>query len=132
MELSLYLRLQAQRPLSIEDMLYEEAKSRILMRRGEALSHSPTHVAHWTNAKDPPPYGAQHHQEALWEGKQPPCDTTHQLNQLEAGGNGALPPRWQQFKALNGSKRYQDDTLVMMSSNRPLPGVRLGEQRKSY
>jgi hypothetical protein len=27
---------------------------------------------------------------------------------------------------------YQDDTLIMVSYNRPLPGVRLGEQRKCY
>jgi hypothetical protein len=112
-------------------MLYEEAESSTSTRRGEALLHSPTHVAHRTSEKDPPPYGAQHRQEALWEGKQPPCDT-HQLNQLEAGGNEALPPRWQQYEASDGSTLYQDDTLVMESSNQPLPGVRLGEQRKCY
>jgi hypothetical protein len=112
-------------------MLNEEAESSTSTRRSEALSHSPTHVAHRASEKDPPPYGAQHRQEALWEGKQPPCDT-HQPNQLEAGGDEALPPRWQQFEALDGSTRYQDDTLPMLSSNRPLPGVRLGEQRKYY
>jgi hypothetical protein len=112
-------------------MLNEEAESSTLTRRGEALSHSPTYVAHWTNAKDPPRYGAQHRKEALWEGKQPPCDT-HQLDQLEAGGNEALPPHWQQFEGSDGSTLYQDDTLVIASFNRPLPGVRLGEQRKCY
>jgi hypothetical protein len=27
---------------------------------------------------------------------------------------------------------YQDDTLVIASRNRPLPGVRIGEQRECY
>ncbi|KAG2741882.1 WD40 repeat-like protein [Suillus brevipes Sb2] len=89
-------------------MLNEEAESSISTRRGEALSHSPTHVAHRMSEKDPPPYGAQHRQEALWE-----------------GGNEALPPRWQQFEGSSGDTQYQDDTLIMASSNRPLPGVQL-------
>ena len=113
-------------------MLNEDAESSTSTRRGEALSHLPTHVAHRTSEKDPPPYGAQHRQEALWEGKQSYYDT-HQLDQLEAGGNEALPPRWQQFEGSDGSTQYyQDDTLDLVSSNRPLPGVRLGEQRKCY
>jgi hypothetical protein len=29
---------------------------------------------------------------------------------------------------LDGKTRYQDGTLMMTSWNRPLPGVRLGEQ----
>jgi hypothetical protein len=111
-------------------MLHEEAESSTSTRRSEALLHSPTHVAQRTD-KNPPPYGAQHRQEALWEGEHPPCDT-HQLNQLEAGGNEALPPHWQQFEAPSGSTFYQDDTLVITSFNRPLPGVRLGEQRKRH
>ncbi|KAG2741891.1 WD40 repeat-like protein [Suillus brevipes Sb2] len=90
-------------------MLNEEAESSTSTRRGEALLHSPTHVAHWTNAKNPPPYGAQHRQEALWE----------------AGGNEALPPRWQQYEGSDGGTLYQDDTFFITSSNRPLPGVRL-------
>ncbi|KIK34469.1 hypothetical protein CY34DRAFT_812884 [Suillus luteus UH-Slu-Lm8-n1] len=89
-------------------MLNEEAESSTSTRRDEALSHLPTRVAHRTSEKNPPPYGAQHRQEALWE-----------------GGNEALPPRWQQFEGSDGSTRYQDDTLVLESSNRPLPGVRL-------
>ncbi|KAG2742134.1 WD40 repeat-like protein [Suillus brevipes Sb2] len=89
-------------------MLNEEAGSSTSTRRGEALLHSSTHVAHRTNAKNPPPYGAQHRQEALWE-----------------GGNEALPPHWQQFEGSDGSTRYQDDTLVITSSERPLPGLRL-------
>jgi hypothetical protein len=113
-------------------MSKEEAESSTSARQGEALSNLPIRVAHRTNEKNPPPYGAQHRQEALWEGKQPHCNTTHQLNQLEAGGDEALPPRWQQFEGSGGDTRYQDNTLVFVSSNRPLPGVRLGEQRKCY
>ncbi|KAG2743661.1 WD40 repeat-like protein [Suillus brevipes Sb2] len=60
-----------------------------------------------TSEKEPPPYGAQHRQDALWE-----------------GGNEALPPLWQQYKA-SDVIYYQDDTLTMVSWNRPLPGVRL-------
>ncbi|KAJ8590848.1 hypothetical protein M405DRAFT_815260 [Rhizopogon salebrosus TDB-379] len=37
--------------------------------KGIALEDSPTRVAHLTSAKDPPPYGAQHRQDALWEGE---------------------------------------------------------------
>ncbi|KAG2059924.1 hypothetical protein BDR06DRAFT_1002987 [Suillus hirtellus] len=74
--------------------------------RQEALLHSPTFQ---TGPKDPPQYGAQYRQDALWK-----------------GGNEALPPMWQQFKtSSDGESRYQDDTLVMVSWNRPLPGVRL-------
>jgi hypothetical protein len=97
----------------------------------QAPSKSPAPVALTrTSEKEPPPYGAQHRQDALWEGKEAPCDT-HQLTQSEAGGNEALPPRWQQFEVLDQTF-YQYDTLVTSSLNRPLPGVRLGEQRKCY
>ncbi|KAJ8597788.1 hypothetical protein M405DRAFT_803118 [Rhizopogon salebrosus TDB-379] len=37
--------------------------------KGVALVDSPTHVAPLTSAKDLPPYGAQHRQDALWEGE---------------------------------------------------------------
>jgi hypothetical protein len=97
----------------------------------QAPSKSPVLVAlPRTSEKEPPPYGAQHRQDALWEGKEAPCDT-HQLTQSEAGGNEALPPLWQQYQVLD-QIHYQDDALVMTSFNRPLPGVRLGEQRKCY
>ncbi|OAX34082.1 WD40 repeat-like protein [Rhizopogon vinicolor AM-OR11-026] len=81
-------------------------------RGGErgALVNSLIRVAPLTSEINPPPYGAQHCQGALWEGR-----------------NGALPPLWQQFKVGNDETRYQDDTLVMSSWNRPLPGVRLDE-----
>ncbi|KAJ8581353.1 hypothetical protein M405DRAFT_627912 [Rhizopogon salebrosus TDB-379] len=81
--------------------------------KGVALVDSPTRVAPLTSAKHPPPYGAQHRQDALWE-----------------GGNEALPPQWHQYKVGDGKTHYQDDNLVMVSWNRPLPGVRLGEPRK--
>ncbi|KAG2059922.1 WD40 repeat-like protein [Suillus hirtellus] len=42
-----------------------------------------------------------------------------------AGGNEALPLEWQQFKVLDDTTLYQDNTLTMTSLNRPLPGVRL-------
>ena len=97
----------------------------------QAPSKSPAPVAlPRTSEKEPPPYGAQHRQDALWEGKEPSCDT-HQLTQSEAGGNEALPPLWHQFQVLEHTV-YQDDTLVIASDNRPLPGVRLGEERKCY
>jgi hypothetical protein len=37
--------------------------------KGVALEDSSTRVAPLTSAKDPPPYGAQHRQDALWEGE---------------------------------------------------------------
>ncbi|KAJ8589276.1 WD40 repeat-like protein, partial [Rhizopogon salebrosus TDB-379] len=79
----------------------------IVSTRGD----SPTRVAPLTSAKDPPPYGAQHRQDALWE---------------EVGGNEALPPGWHQFEVGGSKTQYQDDNLIMSSWNRHLPGVRLG------
>ncbi|KAG2741832.1 WD40 repeat-like protein [Suillus brevipes Sb2] len=76
----------------------------------QAPSKSPAPVAlPRTSEKEPPPYGAQHRQDALWE-----------------GGNDALPPLWQQYQVLD-QIHYQDDALVMTSFNRPLPGVRLDD-----
>ncbi|KAJ8580055.1 hypothetical protein M405DRAFT_869764 [Rhizopogon salebrosus TDB-379] len=74
--------------------------------KGVALVDSLTRAAPLTSVNDPPPYGAQHHQDALWE-----------------GGNEALPPRWQQFKVGGGKTQYQDNNLIMSSWNRPLPGI---------
>jgi hypothetical protein len=96
--------------------------------KGVALEDSPTYVAPLTSVNDPPPYGAQHLQDALWEGEQLSCDG-HWPTKQEVGGNEALPPQWRQFKVVNGTE-YQDDNLIMLSWNRPLPGVRLGEPRK--
>ncbi|KAG2054086.1 WD40 repeat-like protein [Suillus hirtellus] len=84
------------------------AELRISTRRGEAPSHSSRYRP---SAKDPPPYGAQHRQDALWE-----------------GGNEALPPMWHQFKtSSDGATLYQDNTLMIVSRSRPLPGVRLDD-----
>lgn len=79
-------------------------------REGElaALLDSSATVAPRKNAKDLPPYGAQHRQDALWK-----------------GGNEALPPMWQQFQVPDNKTLYQDNNLIMGSWNRPLPGVRL-------
>ncbi|OAX34979.1 WD40 repeat-like protein [Rhizopogon vinicolor AM-OR11-026] len=73
-----------------------------------ALVDSPTRVTPLTSERNPPPYGAQHSQDALWK-----------------GGNEALPPGWWQYEAGNGDTSYQDNNLVMSSGNWPLPGVRL-------
>jgi hypothetical protein len=83
------------------------------------------------SAKDPPPYGAQHRQDALWKGDRSRCDI-HWLLNKKAGGNEALPPQWRQFNLKAGDTHYQDGALSMVSWNRPLPGVRLGELRKCY
>ncbi|KAG2057326.1 WD40 repeat-like protein [Suillus hirtellus] len=58
--------------------------------------------------KNPPAYGAQHRQDALWE-----------------GGNEAPPPSWYENIWSCGTRTYEDDLLCMYSSRRPLPGVRL-------
>ncbi|KAG2059902.1 WD40 repeat-like protein [Suillus hirtellus] len=89
-----------------------ESSTSAKRREGEqgAMLNSPVTIApHRTREKDPPPYGAQHHQDALWEG----------------GRNGALPPLWCIRRNLEYRMSYQDDTIVMASWNRPLPGVRL-------
>ncbi|KAG2339000.1 WD40 repeat-like protein [Suillus weaverae] len=81
--------------------------------RGPTLNSPVVSVPRLTKEKDPPRYGAQHRQDALWE---------------EAGGNEALPPQWWQDKTLDDRIYYQDPTLVLSSWNRPLPGVRLGDR----
>ncbi|KAJ8594428.1 hypothetical protein M405DRAFT_809155 [Rhizopogon salebrosus TDB-379] len=54
-------------------MLRDKAKSGGSTKRGKvkgvALEDSLTRVAPLTSAQDPPPYGAQHRQDALWEGE---------------------------------------------------------------
>jgi hypothetical protein len=61
------------KPFSIDVMLRDKAKSGGSTKqekvKGVALVDSPTHVVPLTSAKDPPPYGAQHRQDALWEGE---------------------------------------------------------------
>ncbi|KAG2752847.1 WD40 repeat-like protein [Suillus brevipes Sb2] len=93
-------------------MLSEVSKTSTSTARRDAQREAPSKspapaLLLRTSEKEPPPYGAQHRRDALWE-----------------GGNEALPPRWHQFKA-SDAIYYQDDTLTMVSFDRPLPGVRL-------
>ncbi|KAG2742051.1 WD40 repeat-like protein [Suillus brevipes Sb2] len=76
-------------------------------RQAPSKSPAPVALLRRTSEKEPPAYGAQHRQDALWE-----------------GGNEALPPLWHQYEVLDQTE-YQDDTLIIASLNRPLPGVRL-------
>ncbi|KAG2752844.1 WD40 repeat-like protein [Suillus brevipes Sb2] len=106
--------LQAQRSFSIGAMFSEVSESSTSAGRREAQREAPSKppapaLLLRTSEKEPPPYGAQHRQDALWE-----------------GGNEALPPRWFQYK-VSDEIHYQDDTLTMVSWDRPLPGVRLDE-----
>ncbi|KAG2747529.1 WD40 repeat-like protein [Suillus brevipes Sb2] len=78
--------------------------------RGAMLDSPVVSAPRRTKEKDPPRYGAQHRQDALWE-----------------GGNEALPPQWHQYQMLDARIYYLDDTLVMISWDRPLPGVRLDD-----
>jgi hypothetical protein len=54
-------------------MLGDKAKPGGSTKQGKvkeaALVDSPTRVAPLTSVKNPPPYGAQHRQDALWEGE---------------------------------------------------------------
>jgi hypothetical protein len=116
-------------------MLSEVSESSISAVRTDAQREAPSKspapaLLLRTSEKQPPPYGAQHRQDALWEGKETFCDT-YQLTQSVAGGNDALPPRWQQYK-VSGVIYYRDDTFTMASRGLPIPGVRLGEQRQCY
>ncbi|KAJ8585366.1 hypothetical protein M405DRAFT_825235 [Rhizopogon salebrosus TDB-379] len=58
---------------SIDVMMRDKAKSGGPTKQGKVkgvtLVDSPTRVAPLTGAKNLPPYGAQHHQDALWEGE---------------------------------------------------------------
>ncbi|KAJ8586971.1 hypothetical protein M405DRAFT_822470 [Rhizopogon salebrosus TDB-379] len=64
----------------------------------EVVSDSPELLTSLTSEEDPPPYGAQCRQNALWK-----------------GGNDALPPLWQEFEVLNDRTRYVDSKLYMGS-----------------
>ncbi|KAG2747527.1 hypothetical protein P692DRAFT_20736345 [Suillus brevipes Sb2] len=91
-----------------------ESSTSAKRRDGEqgALLNSPVAGApHRKREKDPPPYGAQYRQDAVWE----------------AGGNEVLPPQWWLFKGVDDKPQYHDHTLAMCSWIRPLPGVRLGQ-----
>ncbi|KIK35293.1 hypothetical protein CY34DRAFT_812266 [Suillus luteus UH-Slu-Lm8-n1] len=68
-------------------------------------------VAPQKSERYPPRYGAQHRQDALWE-----------------GGNEALPPGWTEHKAAGDNQpSYRDEALFMYAAHRPLPGVRLDQ-----
>ncbi|KAG1842970.1 WD40-repeat-containing domain protein [Suillus subluteus] len=89
---------------SVDIMPREEAGSGTLDNRTDF----PALVTPPMSVEDLPPYGVQHFQDARWK-----------------GGNEALPPRWQMFKVLDNKPKYQDDTLLLVSEKRPLPGIRL-------
>ena len=61
------------KPFSISVMLRDRAKLGGSTKQGKvkgvALVDSPARVAPLTTVKDPPPYGAQYRQDALWEGE---------------------------------------------------------------
>jgi hypothetical protein len=91
------------------------------------LSDSPGLVAPVKREKNPPPYGAQHRQDALWEGELVYCEND-QLTQHQAGGNEALPPMWTEYKVMRVAEPlYCDEALFINTYKRPLPGIRLGE-----
>jgi hypothetical protein len=61
------------RPFSINVVLHDKERPGGSTKQGKvkgvALVDSPMRVAPLMSAKDPPPYGAQHRQDALWEGE---------------------------------------------------------------
>ncbi|KAG1744188.1 hypothetical protein EDB19DRAFT_1906737 [Suillus lakei] len=101
------------RPFPTRVVPREEAELSTSARWREAPLESPAHIKPLAGEADPPQYGAQHRQDALRE-----------------GGDDTLPPRWHQFKVLDDRTLYQDDTLTMSSSSRPLPGVQLGSHQE--
>jgi hypothetical protein len=60
---------QTRRSISIRVMTHEEAESSKPTRGREALLGSSARMRPLAGEKDPPPYGAQHRQDALWEGE---------------------------------------------------------------
>jgi len=121
LQLIIHLRFKAD-PFDHHQMR-EEAKSAGSSKRREVDDRL-------MNEKDPPPYGAQQRQDGLWEGEQSCVISAGCLNKTP-GGNEALPPQWHLFE-VGGDVYYQDDNLVLVTSNRPLPGVRLGELSQCY
>jgi hypothetical protein len=92
------------------------------------LSDSSGLVAPLKREKNPPPYGAQHRQDALWEGELVYCGID-QLTQYRAGGNKALPPMWTEGRVVGVTELlYYDEALFISTNQRPLPGMRLGER----
>jgi hypothetical protein len=94
------------------------------------LSDSSGSVAPLKREKNPPPYGAQHRQDGLWEGELVDREID-QPTQYRAGGNEALPPMWIERKVVGiAEPLYYDEALFMNTYQRPLPGMRLGERQK--
>ncbi|KIK38149.1 hypothetical protein CY34DRAFT_809696 [Suillus luteus UH-Slu-Lm8-n1] len=91
-------------------MSHAKAGSSTSAKQREGLpSDSSRPVAPQKSEKYPPRYGAQHRQDALWE-----------------GGNEALPPGWTEYKVEGDDQpSYRDEALFMYTAHRPLPGVRL-------
>jgi hypothetical protein len=114
-------------------MPHAKAESSTSAKQGKAnkgqASNSTGPIAPQKREKYPPRYGEQHRQDALWEGEWACCETNGSTK-YQAGGNDALPPGWTEIKEGDDQRSYWDDTLFMRASDRPLPGVRLGEQRK--
>ncbi|OJA14921.1 hypothetical protein AZE42_06455 [Rhizopogon vesiculosus] len=121
---------------SINAMLYNDNESNTSARRRDVEREelfkldSPAIVTSPKRQENPPPYGAQHLQDALWKGEQLFLILFDGRNSRETGGNEALPPLWQEFKVLDSQIRYEDNNLYMGSWSRPLPGVRLGKRSK--
>ena len=77
--------------------MHEEAKTGIpFKRKGGPLIESQSRAAARLKVDNPPSYGAQHRQDALWKGERQCCNA-HKTTQRETGGNRALPPGWHQF-----------------------------------
>jgi hypothetical protein len=93
------------------------------------LSGSSGSVAPLKREKNPPPYGAQHRQDALWEGELVDREID-QLTQYRAGGNEAFPPMWTKRKPVGSAEPlYYDEAVFITTYERPLPGIRLGERQ---
>ncbi|KAG2738062.1 hypothetical protein P692DRAFT_201910484 [Suillus brevipes Sb2] len=93
--------------------MHAKAESSVSAKQRAANKGQPSDssrpVAPQKREKYPPPYGAQHRQDALWE-----------------GGNEALPPMWTEYEVEgDGQPLHLDGAVFMTASHRPLPGVRL-------
>src|SRR6267154_5672258 len=75
-------------------MVHEEAESSTSEKqtdvRRKALFDSPANLPP-TGVTNLPPYGAQHRQDALWEGEQLQCDSVNRLDKRQVGMKRSLP-----------------------------------------
>ncbi|KIK42306.1 hypothetical protein CY34DRAFT_805050 [Suillus luteus UH-Slu-Lm8-n1] len=99
--------------LQTTTMSHAKAESSTSAKHREANKAQPSDssrpVAPQKREKYPPRYGAQHRQDALWE-----------------GGNESLPPGWTGSEAEeDGKLTYRNEAIFMHTAHRPLPGVRL-------